>query len=127
MSDLYTKQAVFFYDDRNKCDVDYRLNRILFEGNGVCLCEAVPIVRPNSKLAEEIALYKTQSKKTSVNDAVIPWWTRLAREMILFNGVTGEVLTKNMDSWIATNDRTVGGYYEKNAHEMPELNRPGFD
>lgn len=127
MSDLHTKQAVFFYNDRNKDDVDYRLNRIIFEGEGVCLCEAVPIVRPKSHLAEQIALYKAQPKDTAANDAVIPWWKRISREMILFSGVTGEVLSKNLDSWYATNDRTVGGYYENNAHEVPELNRPGFD
>jgi hypothetical protein len=113
MSKINLNESVFFYDDRNKYDIDYRLTEIKYQDDKVCLCKAVPIVRPDSQLAENI-------EKANDGADVEKWWERRidAEETILFDIESGEVLIKELDSWYATNDVTVGGEYEDATKEL---------
>ena len=69
-----TQKAFCFYDDRGKSAYLLIVEAILFRINGLCLCSVV--------------------SGDDANDG----------DVVLFNVDTGEVLTKNFDSWYATND-----------------------
>lgn len=121
MKEVDLDYAVVFYDDRNKGDIDFKLVEVLYSDQQYCYGMVAPIVRPRSYLAQEIEKSKSTSN-TAANDNYDQWWKRVKREHVLFDIATGEVLTKNLDSWYATNDVSINGRYEDNAHEMPELN-----
>lgn len=121
MQAIDMNKAVVFYDDRNKCDVDYKMVDILYMDEKVCYCIAAPIVRPGSYLEKELTTAEDSTEAANENIAD-PWWKRIGREHILFSMEDGEVLTKNLDSWMATNDVSINGRYDDNAHAMPELN-----
>lgn len=106
--------TVAFYDDRNKGDIDYLMIEILYQDKKTCLCKAVPIARPDSQLAQEL---KEAEDKTHGN-----WWNNINQETILFDIKTGEVQSKELDSWYATNDVTVNDRYEDISQE-PILNQ----
>lgn len=88
------KAPVLFYDDRNKNDVDYRLVEVLYAGKNLCLCSVEPIVRPGSRLESDIAAAK-ENKDTDEEDPDTNW--DIGMETVLFDVVSGEVLTNNLE------------------------------
>jgi len=73
MDKVDTKLPVRFYDDRGKTKEILHMAKILFEDDEVCLCHTA------------FEPYKTSTS------------------CILFRKDTGEVLTTNLEFWIATN------------------------
>lgn len=76
MEKINVLQPIYFYDDRSKYDWMLKLKSVLFIDEDTCLCLA--------QCTDETAGMKD--------------------EKILFNIQTGEVLTADYYSWIATND-----------------------
>ncbi len=105
MNKIDLTKPVAFYDDRNKYDIDYLLTEILYKKDNLCVCKIATVVRPNSRLAEEIS----EAKK---NKEIEPWWKVSKEETIFFDIENREVLHKDFDSWMATNDLTIHGRYQ---------------
>lgn len=109
-------KPIAFYDDRNKSDIDLLMTEILFKNDKTCVCKAVYIVRPKSKLEKDI-------KKAQKNGEQGNWWDVLeTEEAVIIDLETSEVMNKDLDSWYATNDLTLNGIY-KDITKEPVLNK----
>lgn len=75
MEKIELNKEIYFYDDRNKSDYMFKLTKVLYQDDEICLC-LVKSTEPKSEYEENL----------------------------LFNLEDGSVKNEDYSSWYATND-----------------------
>jgi hypothetical protein len=97
MKELNLTEKIYFYDDRGKYDILFLANKVLFEDEHFILFDVQCLYE---KSLTEVDMSEFENE--GIQDFTL--------QPILLNKKTLEVLNKDYDSWLATNDITFLKY-----------------